>query len=195
MPTVLMCLWLILHKVKKTNIYILMGIFFSMLCDIFMAFPDNRFITFGIAANLIGLYFYIRFFLQITKRLGLIESLLGLIIFGVSYIILFKYLGNLIIPVLIYSFAYVLLLWRATVVFFEKEINKSLKNLCFFGSLFLAVSDILLSIIIFNVFPYQEKYYYIVMVFWWAGLYLIMLSAKYIESQSRITQDTVSILS
>jgi Predicted membrane protein len=178
LPTLLMCCWLIMMKIDKVNWPIFVGLIFSMLCDIAMALTGQLFLAAGIVANMLGLIFYIVYFVKTDHGLDLIRVVPGFIIIGVLYFVLFDYLGAFRIPVLIYCVIYVVFMWRATARLGDRTISKLSQYVCFIGSILVTVSDCLLSLLIFAVIPEKAKYSGMVMLLWWSGLLMLMLTAE-----------------
>ena len=178
LPTLLMCCWLVMMKIEKVNWPIFAGLIFSMMCDIAMALTGQLFLAAGIVANMLGLIFYIVYFVKTDDGLDLIRVVPGFIIIGVLYFVLFDYLGTFKIPVLIYCVIYVVFMWRATARLGDRTISKLSQYVCFIGSILVTVSDCLLSLLIFAVIPEKAKYSGMVMLLWWTGLLMLMLTAE-----------------
>ena len=177
-PTLMMCCWLIMMKIEKINWPIFVGLIFSMLCDVAMTLSGQLFLAGGIAANMLGLIFYIVYFIKTDHSLDLIRLVPGFIIIGVLYFVLFDYLGAFKIPVLIYCVIYTIFMWRATARLGDRTISKLSQYVCFIGSILVTVSDCLLSLLIFAVIPSKNKYSAMVMFLWWIGLLMLMLTAE-----------------
>jgi uncharacterized membrane protein YhhN len=177
-PTLMMCVWLLIKTVDRTNWPILIGLFLSMACDIFMALSGNMFLVGGIISNMIALIFYALYFYRSDTRLELFRVVPILAIMGIFYFVLFDYLGNYKIPVMVYCLIYIAFIWRATARLGDKEISIYSQQICFLGSILVTVSDCLLSFLIFKVIPEKNKFHIMVMLLWWSGLLMLMITAE-----------------
>jgi uncharacterized membrane protein YhhN len=177
-PTLMMCLWIIYKKLDKTNWPIFVGLLLSMTCDIFMAISGNTFLVCGILSNMIALLFYTLYFYRSDEKLDLIRIVPIFVVLSVFYFVLFDYLGNYKIPVMLYCAIYIIFLWRASARLDDKVISKNSKYVCFLGSLIITISDCLLSFLIFSVLPDKAKYHDVVMLLWWSGLFMLMITAE-----------------
>lgn len=177
-PTLMMCTWMIIKIIDKTNWPIFVGLLLSMMCDIFMALSGNMFLAGGIIANMLALIFYALYFYRSDPGLDLFRILPIFIVLGIFYFVLYDYLGTYKIPVLVYCLIYVVFMWRATARLGDKSISKYSQQVCFLGSILVTVSDCLLSFIIFNVIPNKDKFHYMVMILWWSGLFMLMITAE-----------------
>jgi uncharacterized membrane protein YhhN len=189
-PTLMMCIWMVIKTVDKTNWPILIGLLLSMTCDIFMALTGNMYLVGGIASNMLALLFYTLYFYRSDARLELFRLIPIFVIMGIFYFVLYDYLGNYKIPVMVYCFIYIVFLWRATARLGDKEISKYSQQVCFLGSILITVSDCLLSFLLFNVIPERSKFHYMVMLLWWSGLLMLMITAE-IKRKSNKKQSIV----
>jgi len=165
-------------RIDRTNWPIFVGLIFSMMCDIAMALSGSQFLAAGIIANMLGLVFYIVYFLKTDSGPDLMRVVPGFIVIGVLYFILFDYLGSFKLPVLVYCIIYVVFLWRATARLGDQTISTASQYVCFIGSIFITVSDCLLSLLLFGILPSKNKYSVMVMLLWWTGLLMLMLTAE-----------------
>jgi len=177
-PTLMMCLWMIIKVIDTTNWPILVGLSLSMLCDIFMALTGNIFLVGGIASNMLALIFYTLYFYRSDKHIELFRVVPIFIVMGIFYFVLFDYLGNYKIPVMVYCLIYIVFMWRATARLGDKSISRYSQQVCFLGSILVTVSDCLLSFLLFNVLSEKAKYHYAVMILWWSGLFMLMITAE-----------------
>jgi hypothetical protein len=75
-PTALMCVWLIGKRNKNPNwVLMLCGVVCSFLCDLFMELPNQSFQLYGIISNMVGLVFYILYFINSCKQSNLFDLL------------------------------------------------------------------------------------------------------------------------
>lgn len=117
---------------------IIVGLVFSTVGDIFLI-NAKRFVQGLMSFLLAHVCFIIAFFS--TPNLPAAIFYLAYVIFFLA--ILWKYLGNLKIPVIVYSFALALMSWFALSRYFELNEQKSL--FAFVGSVSFVVSDSLLA--------------------------------------------------
>jgi alkenylglycerophosphocholine/alkenylglycerophosphoethanolamine hydrolase len=177
-PTLTMCLWMLIKLVDKTNWPIFVGLLLSMVCDIFMALTGNMFLVGGILSNMLALIFYALYFYRSDTRIELFRALPIFVVMGIFYFVLFDFLGNYKIPVAVYCLIYIVFMWRATARLGDKSISKYSQQVCFLGSILVTVSDCLLSFVLFNVLSDKAKYHYMVMILWWSGLFMLMITAE-----------------
>lgn len=118
---------------------VLAGLIFSTFGDVFLI-KDDRFFIHGLISFLIGHICYIvAFWTNPNLPSGLIY--LVYILFFLS--ILWKSLGSLKIPVIVYATAIALMSWMALSRYLQLNDNKTL--LALFGSIFFVASDSLLA--------------------------------------------------
>lgn len=174
-PTINMCIWILIKKLDKTNMFIFIGIILSMLCDVFMLLDM---VTTGMIFNMVALVFYTIYFIRSDPSLDLLRVIPFFIILTIFYVVLYPNLAENTTPVLIYCLLYTVFLWRSSARIGEEHISKRSQWVCFIGCVLLAGSDFLLSLMLFNLIPNSELLYSIVMVCWWSGLYALMLTAE-----------------
>lgn len=174
-PTIFMCLWMIIKKLDKINIFIFIGLILSLMCDVFMLLD---LVTIGMGCNMIALVFYTIYFVRSDPSLDIYRIIPFALILSILYVILYNTLGSDKIPVLIYCILYVLFLWRSSARIGEENISKLSQWVCFSGAILLAGSDFLLSLMLFSVISNSDMLYIIVMFCWWSGLFLLMVTAE-----------------
>ena len=129
---------------------IITGLIFSTVGDVFLI-DSKRFIQGLISFLLAHICFIIAFF-STPNLPGLIFYLIYI---GILLSILWKHLGNLKIPVIVYSLALALMSWFALSRYFELNDLKSL--FAFLGSISFVASDSLLAFNKFkSPFPFAE---------------------------------------
>lgn len=175
LPTMSMCIWMIIKKLDKINWPIFTGLAFSLLCDVFMAL---NLITLGMGCNMLALIFYTVYFVKSDPGPDLLKVIPFTIIFSIIYIVLYNNLEENKIPVLIYCILYIVFLWRSSARIGEKNISRRSQYICFAGCASMAISDMILSLTLFNVINDTKLLYIVVMFFWWLGLYLLMVTAE-----------------
>lgn len=178
LPTMCLALYLLLSKVSKRNLFVFLGILFSMTGDFFMIFDSQQVLLgIGILTNLLGIICYLIYFLGFSKELKLDYIWPVLIVIAVMYVLLFNNLGPMQIPVFLYCSFFVLLVWRANTA---KDAVKTKAGLyLFWSALSLIISDCLLSLMLFNIIEFSILLYGIEMALWWGGLFgLAIFSVK-----------------
>lgn len=178
LPTICLALYLLLSKVSKRNLFVFLGILFSMTGDFFMIFDSQQVLLgIGILTNLLGIICYLIYFLGFSKELKLDYIWPVLIIIAVMYVLLFNNLGPMQVPVFLYCSFFVLLVWRANIA---KDAVKTKAGLyLFWSALSLIISDCLLSLMLFNIIEFSILLYGIEMALWWGGLFgLAIFSVK-----------------
>lgn len=178
LPTICLALYLLLSKVSKRNLFVFLGILFSMTGDFFMIFDSQQvLLALGILTNLLGIVCYLLYFLGFSKKLHIHYLLPVLVIIAIIYTILFGHLGPMKIPVFFYCSFFVLLVWRANIA---KDAVKTKAGLyLFWSALSLIISDCILSLMLFNIIEFSIVFYGIEMVLWWGGLFgLAIFSVK-----------------
>ncbi len=151
--TMLAIILLAILNVSSPTFYqkmIIIGLIFSTIGDVFLIDP-RRFIQGLISFLLAHICFIIAFFS--TPNLPGVIFYLAYVAFFLS--ILWKYLDNLKIPVIVYSFALALMSWFALSRYFGLNDHKSL--FAFLGSVSFVASDSLLAFNKFkSSFPFAE---------------------------------------
>lgn len=151
--TMLAIILLAILNVSSPTFYqkmIIIGLIFSTIGDVFLIDP-RRFIQGLISFLLAHICLIIAFFS--TPNLPSVIFYLAYVTFFLS--ILWKYLDNLKIPVIVYSFALALMSWFALSRYFGLNDHKSL--FAFLGSVSFVASDSLLAFNKFkSSFPFAE---------------------------------------
>jgi len=177
-PTLLMCCWIIYVNLDKDNVLVFVGLVFSMIGDVFMELNGDTFLIIGIIANTLGIICYTLYFYFSDRSLDIIRLIPVAIVMGVFYIILYNYLGDLKLPVLVYCIIHTLFLWRSSARFGDIYIKPASQYICFIGCVSVSISDFLLSLTIFNVLPNIPMYEIVDMLLWWSGLLMITITAE-----------------
>ena len=177
-PTISMCVWMLINKLDKISWPIFVGLIFSLLCDISMSLTGTIFITAGIGCNMLALIFFTVYFIRSDPSLDLVRIIPFAIIMGILFGILYNHLGVNKLPVLAYCLLYIVFLWRASARLGDKDISKRSQLICFFGSLIIAASDSFLSMVLFGVMTKTILLQIIIMCMWWTGLVLLMVTAE-----------------
>jgi uncharacterized membrane protein YhhN len=147
---------------------ILTGLVLSTVGDVFLIRPDEYFLQ-GLTAFLFGHICFVAGFWTLPNWPA---SVLYAAYFVFFFRILWKHLGSLKIPVVIYGLTLALMSWMALSRYLETDNTKTL--LAFVGSILFIVSDSLLA---FNKFrsPLPNAHFWI-LVTYFAAQWLIALS-------------------
>ncbi len=154
------------------KLYILIGLLLSLIGDIFLLWPEKRFIH-GLAAFLLA---HVLFILAMISDFGpyydwqyLIPIALYMVIF--LWIILPKS-GKFVIPVIVYSLVLMLFFWEAAGRAVYLAESSSMQAM--FGATLFVASD---SILAYNKFVKNYKWAeFFIIITYWAALYFIALS-------------------
>ena len=144
--------------------WISIGLMFSLLGDILLAWPVDLFV-FGLGAFLVAHLAYLKAYLVDCRRLALLPLALALLA-GVSLfsVMAAKGLGDLLIPVAVYALAISAMLWRA-LARLGSHVPKRSAWLAAAGALAFVVSDSLIGIDRF-VLPFGAAPYLIILSYW-----------------------------
>jgi uncharacterized membrane protein YhhN len=154
------------------KVFILIGLFLSLFGDVFLLWPEKRFVA-GLVAFLLA---HVAFILAITSNFGpflgwqyLIPVVLYMIIF--LWIVLPKS-GKMAVPVVVYAVVLMLFFWQATGRAVYLASNSSAN--AFWGAFLFVISD---SILAYNKFVknFKTSEFFIILTYW-AALYFIALS-------------------
>ena len=144
--------------------WISIGLLFSLLGDILLAWPVDLFV-FGLGAFLVAHLAYLKAYLVDCRRLALLPLALALLA-GVSLfsVMAAKGLGDLLIPVAVYALAISAMLWRA-LARLGSHVPKRSAWLAAAGAVAFVVSDSLIGIDRF-VLPFGAAPYLIILSYW-----------------------------
>ena len=154
------------------KVYILIGLLFSLIGDIFLLWPEKRFIH-GLVAFLLA---HVLFILAMISDFGpyynwqyLIPIALYMVIF--LWIILPKS-GKFVIPVIVYALILMVFFWQAAGRAVYLAESSSMQAM--FGATLFVTSD---SILAYNKFVKNYKWAeFFIIITYWAALYFIALS-------------------
>lgn len=178
MPSALLCVWLIGNiRNNKNSILLLAGLVCSLFCDLFMELPDTSFQLFGILSNMIGLIFYIIYFIKSCSIRNYFDLAPITIIIMSVFSVIAPNLHELFIPVLVYCIIFIVFMWRSITRIHDPSITKFSKKICILGSVCLICSDSLLSFRMFSILPQSFVYVILIMMLWWIGLGLLAVTA------------------
>ncbi|WP_248802717.1 lysoplasmalogenase [Pseudomonas sp. MWU13-2100] len=165
-----------LHDAPMTEYrrWIGLGLIFSLLGDVLLAWPGDLFV-FGLGAFLVAHLAYLKAYLGDCRRLALLPLLLALLIgAGLLGILMSKGLGDLLIPVTVYALAISAMLWRA-LARLGTDVPKRSALLATVGALTFAFSDGLIGIDRFVVKFAAAPY--LIIIAYWLGQWGIAASA------------------
>jgi uncharacterized membrane protein YhhN len=144
--------------------WISLGLIFSLLGDVLLAWPGDLFV-FGLGAFLVAHLAYLKAYLSDCKRLALLPLVLALGVGAVLLGILISGgLGPLLVPVIVYGMAISAMLWRAHARL-GTDAPKRSALLAAGGALAFVFSDSVIGINRF-VAPFQAAPYVIILSYW-----------------------------
>ena len=154
--------------------WISLGLIFSLIGDVLLAWPGDLFI-FGLGAFLFAHLAYLKAYFSDCRRLALLPLALALCAGAILLSILIAHgLGELLIPVVVYASVISAMLWRALARLGSKVPKRS-ALLAAAGALSFVVSDMLIGINRFVVA--FEAAPYLLIVTYWLGQWGITASA------------------
>ncbi|MGA8135364.1 MULTISPECIES: lysoplasmalogenase [Pseudomonas] len=173
-PVLVLLGWLHDAPVTDYRRWIGLGLIFSLLGDVLLAWPGDLFV-FGLGAFLVAHLAYLKAYLGDCRRLAPLPLLLALLIgAGLLGILMSKGLGDLLIPVTVYALAISAMLWRA-LARLGTDVPKRSALLAAAGALTFAFSDSLIGIDRFVVKFAAAPY--LIIIAYWLGQWGIAASA------------------
>jgi len=147
LTTLLIILFAYLQIIEVSILYrnlILAGLVFSLAGDIFLMLPGDKFIA-GLASFLVAHIFYIAAFVSVSGwHLSILYLLPILLYGGILLKTLLPHTGSQSMPVIVYAFALLLLLWQTLGRSGFSPTHSALIALV--GTLFFVASDSILAI-------------------------------------------------
>ncbi|PQP05918.1 MULTISPECIES: lysoplasmalogenase [Pseudomonas] len=144
--------------------WISLGLIFSLVGDVLLAWPQDLFV-FGLGAFLVAHLAYLKAYLSDCRRLALLPLILassaGAVLLG---ILISHGLGPLLIPVIVYGLAISAMLWRA-LARLGTDVSKRSALLAAAGALAFVFSDSVIGINRF-VSPFNAAPYIIILSYW-----------------------------
>ena len=135
------------HPVPTYYHYLLVGLIFCLMGDVYLALPQKKAFMAGLVAFLVGHVFYIFSFLSLTSIFHWIST--GVfIILGVSAFVFFwlrPHLGSMLFPVLLYILVITVMASGAWTVFWKSSFPISGRTLILLGSLCFYFSDLFVA--------------------------------------------------
>ncbi len=164
LPVLALLGWLHDAPPSEYRRWISLGLIFSLLGDVLLAWPVDLFV-FGLGAFLIAHLAYLKAYLSDCKRLAIVPLVLAL---GVGAVLLglliSSGLGPLLVPVIIYGAAISAMLWRA-LARLGSDVPKRSALLAAGGALAFVFSDSVIGIDRF-VSPFHAAPYVIILSYW-----------------------------
>jgi uncharacterized membrane protein YhhN len=161
------------------NIFVLVGLLFSLGGDVALMFQENRTaFLIGLVSFLLGHVAYTIIFAMYTSwtRLDVLSGILLLAAGLGFYHLIRSNLGALKIPVIVYMLIISVMLNRALATMVSAHFQPNQAMMIAAGAFLFYVSDVMLAA---NKFWKSFRYHRISLAFYYAGQFLIALSASY----------------
>jgi len=191
-PVLCMIIWLFKLPRDRFSTLIMAGLIVSLVADLVMQWDKALFVP-GLLIFLVAQIIYIVAFVSMAKR-GSWLRLLPFVMWGViAFLILSPYLGDQLLPVVVYLVAIVIMMWRAAALVGAHGRLETFELAAFVGALAFGLSDTLLALNRFiwhdtlTMFSIQESAPFIgtlVMILYWLGQLGIALAAGW-ETKDR----------
>ena len=163
-PVLALLGWLYSGPVSPYRHWISIGLGFSLLGDILLAWPQDLFV-FGLGAFLFAHLAYLKAYLVDCRRPAVPALILALLAGGsLLSVMASQGLGDLLVPVSVYALAISAMLWRA-LARLGSSVAKRSAWLAAAGALAFVVSDSLIGIDRF-VQPFAAAPYLIILTYW-----------------------------
>ena len=173
-----------LHDAPPTDYrrWISLGLIFSLVGDVLLAWPGDLFI-FGLGAFLFAHLAYLKAYFSDCRRLAVLPLVLALGVGVVLLSILISHgLGDLLIPVVVYALVISTMLWRA-LARLGSDVPKRTALLAAAGAVSFVFSDALIGInrfvVAFDAAPY------LLITTYWLGQWGITASAFHQTTRAR----------
>ena len=164
MPVLALLGWLHDAPPGEYRRWISLGLIFSLVGDVLLAWPGDLFV-FGLGAFLLAHLAYLKAYLSDCRRPALLPLALALSIGAVLLgILVSNGLGPLLVPVMVYGLVISAMLWRA-LARLGTEVPKRSAWLAAAGALFFVFSDSVIGINRF-VAPFHAAPYLIIISYW-----------------------------
>lgn len=164
LPVLALLGWL--HDAPPTEYrrWISLGLIFSLVGDVLLAWPGDLFV-FGLGAFLVAHLAYLKAYLSDCRRLALLSLIIALGVGAVLLgILISNGLGPLLIPVIVYGLAISAMLWRA-LARLGTDVPKRSALLAAAGAVAFVLSDTVIGINRF-VSPFNAAPYIIILSYW-----------------------------
>lgn len=164
MPVLALLGWLHDAPPSEYRRWISLGLIFSLVGDVLLAWPSDLFV-FGLGAFLIAHLAYLKAYLSDCRRLALLPLGLALGVGAVLLGVLITHgLGPLLIPVIVYGLAISAMLWRA-LARLGSDVPRRSALLAAGGAVAFVFSDSVIGISRF-VMPFEAAPYLIILSYW-----------------------------
>ena len=145
--------------------WISLGLIFSLLGDVLLAWPGDPFFVFGLGAFLLAHLAYLKAYLSDCKRLALVPLMIAVAVGAALLGILISHdLGPLLLPVIVYGLAISAMLWRA-LARLGTDVPTRSAGFAAAGALAFVFSDSVIGINRF-VAPFHAAPYVIILSYW-----------------------------
>jgi uncharacterized membrane protein YhhN len=164
MPVLALLGWLHDAPPSEYRRWISLGLIFSLVGDVLLAWPQDLFV-FGLGAFLLAHLAYLKAYLSDCRRLAVLPLILA---FGVGAVLLgiliSNGLGPLLVPVIVYGLAISAMLWRA-LARLGTDVPKRSALLAAAGAVAFVCSDSVIGINRF-VMPFHAAPYVTILSYW-----------------------------
>ncbi|WP_394559188.1 lysoplasmalogenase [Aquipseudomonas alcaligenes] len=180
LPVICLLIWLRQAPAGAYRRWIGIGLAFSLLGDMLLEWPADLFV-FGLGAFLLAHLAYLVAYLGDTRRLAPLDLLIAAVAAGGMFFVLASAgLGQLLLPVALYSLAIGAMLWRALAR--VGQVASRSAWLAAAGAALFVLSDSLIGINRF-VAPFEGARYAIILSYW-LGQFGIAASAVVLASRT-----------
>jgi uncharacterized membrane protein YhhN len=164
LPVLALLGWLHDAPPSEYRRWISLGLIFSLLGDVLLAWPGDLFV-FGLGAFLVAHLAYLKAYLNDCRRLAVLPLILALGVGAVLLGILISHgLGPLLVPVIVYGLVISAMLWRA-LARLGSDVPKRSAMLAAAGAVAFVFSDSVIGISRF-VIPFDAAPYVIILSYW-----------------------------
>lgn len=164
MPVLALLGWLHDAPPNEYRRWISLGLIFSLVGDVLLAWPQDLFV-FGLGAFLVAHLAYLKAYLSDCRRLAVLPLIIalstGAVLLG---ILISNGLGPLLVPVIVYGTAISAMLWRA-LARLGTDVSKRSALLAAAGAVAFVFSDSVIGINRF-VAPFHAAPYVIILSYW-----------------------------
>ena len=164
MPVLALLGWLHDAPPSEYRRWISLGLIFSLVGDVLLAWPQDLFV-FGLGAFLVAHLAYLKAYLSDCRRLAVLPLIIalstGAVLLG---ILISNGLGPLLVPVIVYGTAISAMLWRA-LARLGTDVSKRSALLAAAGAVAFVFSDSVIGINRF-VAPFHAAPYVIILSYW-----------------------------
>ena len=164
LPVLALLGWLHDAPPSEYRRWISLGLMFSLLGDMLLAWPGDLFV-FGLGAFLLAHLAYLKAYLSDCRRLALLPLIIALAVGAVLLgVLIANGLGPLLVPVIVYGVAISAMLWRA-LARLGTDVPKRSALLAAGGAVAFVLSDSVIGINRF-VAPFYAAPYVIILSYW-----------------------------